>query len=288
MGMDDKDVQICKILASNSRVSYREIGAALDLSVNSVHKRIQALLHSGVINRFILAPSLKLLDAIVVIVFGPSSTANMKQTIEDLGANPNTYKIVLATGNFLYVHGILRKVSDMEKYISFVRSVGSMHGAETGIVSSPERLDTPLSKLDYLIVQALNADARRDLSEVSKEIGVSTKTVKRRLERMIAAGIIIPSIEFNPAMSGSVMCMLHLLLANHQRNLLGIGGVENHPDLLFFNAWASNMKELKDLQESIEGSGLFRASTPHVFYSNHIFDSWKDKAISDRASDREG
>lgn len=296
--MDFKDVQICRMLSINSRISYREMGDALSLSVNSIHKRIQALQDSGIINRYIIAPRLKMLDALVVMVFGTSVTGNMKETIRLLGENPNTYRVVLATGNYLYVHGILRKISDMEGYISFVSRIGEMENAEMGIASNPEKMEISLSRLDYQIIKSLGTDSRKDLSEVSEELGISTKTIKRRFQRMLEAGAILPSIEFNPAASGAVICTIHLVLnkgvnksdavaylQNEQKaNLLGVAGLDNHPELIIFSAWAANMKELKALQDSIEASGRFRTAVPYVFYSTHNFDTWKDRIIDDRAS----
>jgi DNA-binding Lrp family transcriptional regulator len=298
--MDIIDVQICKMLALNSRTPYREIGNRFNLSVNSIHKRIQALTRSGVINRFIARPSLKLLDATVLLIFAKSKSRNITKTIKQLGSNSNTYRIVLAAGNVLYVHGVIRKMSEMERYISFVTSQGEMEESELGIVSSSEKMDVTLSALDYQIMRSLSEDSRKDLSGVSKELGVSTRTVKRRLDRMMDAGAINLSIEFNPAASSSVTAMIHLklgslidkqaviaqILNRHQDNVLSIAGLDNHPDVLIINFWTGNMKELREIQDELEGTGNLKAVVPHIFYNSYIFKSWMDDIPFDTSTRR--
>jgi DNA-binding Lrp family transcriptional regulator len=60
-------------------------------------------------------------------------------------------------------------------------------------------VEITLSNIDWQIIQALRYNAMRPLSEVAKELGVTTKTVRRRFERMTQnnAVIIVPVV--NPA-----------------------------------------------------------------------------------------
>ena len=51
--MDRTDFELIEGLQDDPRVSYRELADRLDLSVNSVHKRIQNLQNLGVIHSFI-------------------------------------------------------------------------------------------------------------------------------------------------------------------------------------------------------------------------------------------
>ncbi len=48
--MDDTDLMICLILSGNSRMSYQELSGMLNLSVNSVHKRVKKLVATTIIN----------------------------------------------------------------------------------------------------------------------------------------------------------------------------------------------------------------------------------------------
>ncbi|MGD0804819.1 MAG: winged helix-turn-helix transcriptional regulator [Candidatus Bathyarchaeia archaeon] len=50
--MEETDIALSWALLQNSRTPYRALASRLNLSVNVVHKRIQAMVGSGVIRGF--------------------------------------------------------------------------------------------------------------------------------------------------------------------------------------------------------------------------------------------
>ena len=50
--LDDIDVSILKIINEDVRTSYRQISRSLDVSVGTVHNRIDKMVKSGVIKSF--------------------------------------------------------------------------------------------------------------------------------------------------------------------------------------------------------------------------------------------
>lgn len=50
--LDDIDVSILKIINEDVRTSYRQISCSLDVSVGTVHNRIDKMVKSGVIKSF--------------------------------------------------------------------------------------------------------------------------------------------------------------------------------------------------------------------------------------------
>ena len=50
--LDDIDVSILKIINEDVRTSYRQISRSLDVSVGTVHNRIDKMVKSGVIKKF--------------------------------------------------------------------------------------------------------------------------------------------------------------------------------------------------------------------------------------------
>jgi len=72
-----------------------------------------------------------------------------------------------------------------------------------------------LSHTDWRIIKALQTDPRESYSVISREVGMSQKTVKRRLQRMIEerALFVIPS--WNPkALDGAIIADLVVFYAN--------------------------------------------------------------------------
>lgn len=52
MALDDTDAAIVRCLTENARMSYRELGAAVNLSANAVRDRVRALVDRRVITGF--------------------------------------------------------------------------------------------------------------------------------------------------------------------------------------------------------------------------------------------
>jgi DNA-binding Lrp family transcriptional regulator len=75
------------MLLANSRTSYRDLAERLGLSVNAVHKLIQAMVEEGIIRAFTARISLSALNALTVIIYGRSdsvSTQELKESGEGL------------------------------------------------------------------------------------------------------------------------------------------------------------------------------------------------------------
>ena len=51
--MDHLDLEILKILADNCRTSYRSVGLALGLTINTVKRRVKLLIQNKIIEKFI-------------------------------------------------------------------------------------------------------------------------------------------------------------------------------------------------------------------------------------------
>lgn len=81
-------------------------------------------------------------------------------------------------------------------------------GAPVAFVDYPlPHTKKPLTRLDWRIVQALRGRAERDLGEVAEELKVSRRTVKRRLDAMVATGAVDVVGGFDPgALEGHVVC----------------------------------------------------------------------------------
>jgi DNA-binding Lrp family transcriptional regulator len=61
--LDSIDLKILNMLARNGRLSYRSIGVAIGLTTKSVKTRVDKMLSSGVIDRFLAVVN----PAIIVI-----------------------------------------------------------------------------------------------------------------------------------------------------------------------------------------------------------------------------
>ena len=302
--MDKRDVILSQLLLANSRLPYRDLADKLGLSVNAVHKRIQALIESGIIRAFTAKISLSALKTFGVLVFGRSQTQSIDEVCEKLGNHDSTFWVGVGGGNHLYIGAYLQDVSELESYVDYVKKEAQMLGPTVGIIPPETDLrslgtfrDTALYPLDYRIICALHRDSRRSISEVAEELGISAKTARRRVSRMIREGLIELSIKWYPDASNDIMTVFQLRLkSSADRSKVGSMLVKKYaPNVLFFwlfsnlpnhmvcVVWTNTMKELKDIRESFEREESFESIVPNILYTGRIFDTWRDKLLLEKA-----
>lgn len=294
--MDKTDIILTQLLLKNSRQSYRELAEHLKLSANAVHKRIQELSEIEVIHAFTARISLSAFEqAVSVYVWGSSESKSFDETTKILGTNSNIYWVTVAGKNDLYVGAHLKNMSDLEPLIAFVKKEGQIPNPTVGIgfqFDSPSHTIN-LSSLDIRIIHALHKNSRKRVSEVAEELGVSAKTVRRRLSKMISEGSIEMSLEWYPDKSNDIMTIFHLhlkstaernevlpiLLNKYSPNILFPILFSNLPNLLLCVVWTNSMKELRGLRTSFESEDVFESIEPVVIYDGSLFDTWRDEAL---------
>jgi Lrp/AsnC family leucine-responsive transcriptional regulator len=301
--MDKTDVLLSLLLLSNSRSSYRELAETLNLSVTAVHNRIQSLVEAGIIRKFTAKVNLFAANALHVLIFGNSKATQLSKVRTKLEKHGAVYWLAVGGGNFLYIGAYLRNIAELESLVGYVKDAAEMPEPTVGITSSPvalpiaaiEKMDKRLYKLDYEIIAALKDDSRKATSEIAEELGVSAKTVRRRLNHMIKNFMIELSIEWYPDESNDIMSIFHvrmktsaeknaadLLVKKYFPNAMFYWGFSNIPDTYLFFVWTSTSKELKDTRERFETEAAVQSATPNVIFTGYIFPSWRDQIPSKR------
>jgi len=302
--MDEMDVALSQLLLINSRTSYRELADKLGLSVNAVHKRIQALIESGVIRTFTAKVSLAALNGIHVMVFGRTEAKSINEACRSLSENGSIYWVAIAGGNFVYIGAYLQNLSKLETFVSTVKKEAQMPNLTLGIEQGTDVLQrtqpsigTILYPLDYQVICALHKNSRRLLSEVAEELGVSAKTVRRRLSRMIREGLIELSIEWYPDVSNDIMTVIHLslkayadkskvgplLVKKYSPHILFFWSFSNLPNHLICMVWTTSMKQLRDIRESLLREDYIESIDPNILYTGYIYDTWRDKLVQEKS-----
>ena len=212
--MDETDIILIKHLMANSRTPYRILADKLGLSVSAVHKRIQVLKKAGIIHTFTARINLSTLNVVEVLVFGRSIAESLSQIPKKLEAHDSIYWAGVAGGNYLYIGAYLNGLSDLEPYVAFVKKEAQLSDPTVGIIppmtSHPAPRDTTLYTLDYQIIYALHTDSRKNLVDIAEVLGVSAKTIRRRLSRMINENLIELSLKIYPDVANDIMTVFHL------------------------------------------------------------------------------
>ncbi len=301
--MDKTDIVLCQLLLGNSRLSYRELADTLNLSVTAIHKRIQDLTESGIIRKFTAKISLFQLDALHVLIFGSSKLESVQSLPQKLESNGRIYWLSVAGGNNLYIGAYLQSIIELEALANFVKDVAVMPDLTVGINTFPvlrnfvpDLKNRALYPLDYQIIHSLKDNSRKATSEVADELGVSAKTVRRRLARMMKYKLIELSMEWYPDASNDIISLIHLrvkpqaektamdrILRKYAPNMVFYWGFSNLPDTFVAMVWTNTMKALQQMRENLEKEAELQSAAPNVLYTGYIFRTWRDRLLEEKA-----
>jgi Lrp/AsnC family transcriptional regulator for asnA, asnC and gidA len=299
--MDKTDMSLIMLLSANSRLSYAKLAEKLNLSVNAIHKRIQLLIETGVIRKFNAKVSLRSLTAIVVFVSGTSQLGSFQDLPAKLKAHGSIYWLAEGGGKFLYIGACLRTLDELSDLLEFVEKEAGLPEPTIGIMGSdpfqvtpnPKRTDYTLCDLDYKIIRSLKDDSRKAVSDVATEVGVSAKTVRRRLMRMTKNNLIELSLEWYPDKSNDIMTLLELhlkpdadmavvpyqILRKYAPNTLFYWCFINIPGVVTYTVWTNSMNELQSIRENIEKEPGVASIVPNILYTGYVFNTWRDQIV---------
>lgn len=292
--MDRSDILLSKILFADSRISYRDLADKLNLSANAVHQRIQSLKDAGVIRKFTTKISLSALHAITVVVYGVSEAEALCKVHKTLGTNDSIYWVGHASGNWLYVGGYLRNISEIEPLVDYVKKEADMPNPIVGIYPQTPPVQSydaekTLSPLDRKIIFCLANDSRKPIADIAEEIGVTAKTVRRRLAAMEKRHLVEFSIYWYPDSSNDIITIIHVrlkpefdkarlseIMKSYSPNVIFYYLLINRPNELFSLFWTSSMKELKEIQQRLTKEAV-SSFTSNIVYAGDLFDTWRDE-----------
>jgi Lrp/AsnC family transcriptional regulator, leucine-responsive regulatory protein len=297
--MDKTDVILVQLLLMNSRLSYAELAEKLNLSVNAVHKRIQLLIEAGVIRRFNAKLGPVATPFVTVFISGTSQLISVQDLPGKLAAHGSIYWLAVGGGKILYIGAYLRNINELTTLVQYVKTVVGIPDPTIGIISNPPPLsisagskppETTLCDLDYKIISSLQENSRKPLSEIAEQLGVATKTVRRRLNRMIKNWLIDLSVEWYPDKSNDIITLLELctkadadlnflfrIVKEHYPHVLFFWSYANIPNLSTFAVWTNTMQELQNIRETLEKETCVASVTLNTLYVGYIFNTWRDQ-----------
>jgi DNA-binding Lrp family transcriptional regulator len=302
--MDDTDRKLMLQICANPRMRLRELAKNIGISTQAVHHRIHVLTEIGVIEGITAGISIHYLRAVPLIIFGRSKTTSVNKTLDVLGESEFSSLALVAGGNYLYVIGLLRDISELDGYTEFVKRVGEMPEPTVGIfgLDYPEyRLTTDggkrnqiyreLSPLDLKIIASLKDDARRPIADVANDVGVSTKTVRRHLDDMMSEGSLEFYVPWDPVAGENTLLMIHVslrdgtdkvevgkrLLSKYPLQIVFIRTFRNIPGFLWCVLSMEKPTEIRRILREIAEDKDVLTSMPNFVYLERNYATWRDK-----------
>jgi DNA-binding Lrp family transcriptional regulator len=302
--MDDTDRKLLLLICANPRTRLRELAKSLGISTQAVHRRIQALTEIGAIEGMTAGISIHYLHAVPLMIFGRSDTTSIEETFDRLGESEFSSIALAAGGNFLYVVGLLRDISELDSYSEFVKRAGKMPEPIVGIygLDYPEYRLTidggnrrhchrELSPLDLRIIASLKGDARRPVADIADMVGASTKTVRRHLEDMIFEGSLEFYVPWDPVAGGNTFLLMHVnlrdgadkvevgrrLLSKRLLRIVFIRAFRNIPGFLLCFLSLEKTEEIRMILREVGEDEDVLAVTPNFVYLERNYVTWRDK-----------
>jgi DNA-binding Lrp family transcriptional regulator len=291
--MDEIDLTIIKKLFGNSRLTYRELADMVELGVSAIYKRIRKLEDDGVINAYTARPSISALKSIWIMMFGTSKVKSLENVSKELGQHENVEFVAIAGGKFLYISGFLRNISELQDYSSYISKVSQIDNPTIGIINIPYvTIPEPLTTIDYKILRILNRAARKSITDIADVVGLSAKTVRKRLDQMIKNNLVKFSIEYTPLYDNSFITVFHgslkegtdinattkYLEKKYDQNIAHCYSYSNIPNFITITSWTKAAQESQILQKALQSEG-FKDVVPHIFLSLSWYDCWIDQLL---------
>lgn len=291
--MDEIDLIIIRKLLEDSRLTFRELAEITNISVSSVHKRIQSLIDDGTINAFIVRPTMISLKGLWIMASGASSAKSMDLVSQELGNHESINLVTIASGKYLYIGAYLRNISELQEFTSFLTKTSQISDPSIGIINIPY-MTTPetLSSVDYKILKTLNRNARKPLTEIGEDVGISAKTVRRRLDRIIDNKLAFFTIEWTPKSENNFITIFHLYLnkgiemnstiqhlyQKYAQNIVYCLSYSNIPNYITMHTWAKTSMDAQKVQEELQNEG-FKDVIPRIVLYGNYYDCWVDKLL---------
>ena len=178
--MDNLDIKILSRLLNNCRESDRNIGKELGISGGAVRARIKKMEESKMIEKFTIKvePPILGFGVLYIVVSGQ----NIKEILEQVSLVGEPFFVVPCIGGII-VCGIAvkenldQKIKLAKKLLKDVRVLSIFEAENLGFNSN-------LTKTDLEILEQLIKEPRKKIESISKDSGLSTKTVTRSIDKL--------------------------------------------------------------------------------------------------------
>jgi Lrp/AsnC family leucine-responsive transcriptional regulator len=138
--VEDLDRQILRVLASDGRMSYTDLGRATGLSTSAVHQRVRKLEERGVIHGYAAvvdpqAVGLPLTAFISVTPLDPAAPDDAPDRLVHLAQIESCYSVAGEESYILKVR--VATPGDLETLLAEIRAVANVRTRTTIVLSTP-------------------------------------------------------------------------------------------------------------------------------------------------------
>lgn len=214
-GVDQLDVKILRLfiqgqatppLDPNFRKSYRTIARTLDVDEHTVRSRIKRFHDTGFIQDWLCFVNPNLASARAVVAWFDVLPGVPKESlVEELTLLPGTYLVLPFIGSLIRVIFLISDERAAQQRLELLRRMAKAENVAAGWGMFPP-CGVTLTEADRRILRSLSRRPRHPNTAIAKEVGLSSRTVKGRIDRLRRENAVFAFPALNPkALWGSVM-----------------------------------------------------------------------------------
>lgn len=203
-------------LESDIRRSYGSVARRLNIDEVTIRKRINALQQSGFLNgwRLVVNPSLLGVRWAQIWLDARSITDKNDLIKKKLSSMDRVLTMSDYFGSELTIITMYENDLVRKKQLELIAKMSNSDSLICTNIPFPE-CEFQLKQTDWKIIKAIQESPRQSYPEVSRKVGVSSKTVRRRLQRMIDENVLFLIPSLNPrGLDGAILTDLVVFYSN--------------------------------------------------------------------------
>jgi DNA-binding Lrp family transcriptional regulator len=183
--LDSKDFQLLVALYSNARQSYASLGRRVSLTAPTVRERIYRLKKNGILQGFMLSIDSGVFDRDDILLFFDGNFS--RKTALAAFAAPDVSWVAWKVDGRIHMRLWTKNEPEATDNVSKILGVRPFKQA----VKPRKKRRTPISITELSIMDSLVDDPRVSFDEILKTTGLSPKTVRKHLNRLLETKTIL-------------------------------------------------------------------------------------------------
>jgi len=289
--IDSKDLEIIKIMNQNSRISMSSIAKKLNLSVNAVKKRIIAMEEERVIQGYTceLIPGVLREETGLARVTISSEIKSIKDVTDTIGSQELVFLVGVGVGNQVVVVFTYRSNSDVLQLEEYIKSQSFVVNVEIFLLLVPPHRNIPeITPVDYKIISILSENGRMSLQKLSERIQISTRTLKKRIDKLIDHNLIYFPLILSPGSSEDLILFTIFCELTPNANKIvffqkimkkypnsWVGWIVVDKPILIFIFFTSHIKDIRNVEDSLKQDPAIVSTETLTGGEGYYYPDWR-------------
>ncbi len=194
INLDDTDLKIIKHLSRNCRISFRTLSSVIGISPHAVKARVVKIMSGNIIQRFAISANPLILGhnkiCFLIVKYSKlDEVDDINSIIKKLNTFGHTLILAKALGPTLIFQ--ISTNGDMLKKMDMISDMLKPAIVES-ILTSIKPNSTNMSNSYYKIIDCLISDPDMYLNIIGEKTSLSSRTIKRRIEKLFRNDILLP------------------------------------------------------------------------------------------------